>query len=211
LTNIIFSYSTHENKGEGMKKILGVLLLYLIVFLIFSENIYAANIVSAKSSYRKGTLEMRPGQKGRLIVREESIVFSYGKNELEIPFDSITRMSWSEKERKLKADILSELSRSSGGNKYSLFEPLPPVYIPTPFPEIKHEKSPIYYVLFIIAAAFLVAGIVRMFSPKKVYFRVDFKIGIKHEWALFQATEKEFNTFYLILIKKSGKEIELYE
>jgi len=194
-----------------MKKILGVLLLYLIVYLVFSENIWAANIVSAKSSYRKGTLAMRQGQKGRLIVREESIVFSYGKNELEMPFDSITRMSWSEKERRLKADILPQLSRSSGGNKFGLFEPLPPVWIPPPFPEIKHEMSPLSIVLLIIAAGFLVMGIVRAFSPKKVYFRIDFKMDIRHEWALFQTTEKEFNTLYLTLTKKFGKEIELFE
>jgi hypothetical protein len=194
-----------------MKKILGVLLLHLIVFLIFSENIYSANIVSAKSSYRKGTLEMRQGQKGRLIVREETIVFSYGKSELEIPFDSITRLSWSEKERRLKAGILPELSRSSRGSKYSYFEPLPPVYIPPQFPKIEHEMSPLSIVLLIIAAGLLVMGIVRAFSPKKVYFRIDFKMDMRHEWALFQITEKEFNTLYLTLTKKFGKEIELFE
>jgi len=194
-----------------MKKILGVLLLYLIVCLMVSEYIYPANIVSAKSSYRKGTLEIRQGQKGRLIVREESVVFSYGKNELEIPFTSITRLSWSEKERKLKVDFLPELGRSSGGNKYGLLELQPPVYIPPPFPKIEHETPPLTYVLIIIATALLVIGIIKMFSPRKVYFRVDFKMDISHEWGLFQVTEKEFNTLYLVLIKKSGKEIELYE
>ncbi len=194
-----------------MKKILGVLLIYLIVFLIFSENIYAANIVSAKSSYRKGTLEMRQGQKGRLSVREESIVFSYGKNELEIPFDSIIHMSWSEKEKRLKADILPGLSRSSKGSRYSYFEPLPPVYIPPQFPKIEHELSPLSIVLLVIATGLLVIGILKAFSPKKVYFRIDFKMNIRHEWALFQITEKEFNTLYLTLTKKFGKEIELFE
>lgn len=194
-----------------MKKILGVLLIYLIVYLMVSEYVYPANIVSAKSSYRKGTLEMREGQKGRLIVKEESIVFSYGKNELEIPFDSITRLSWSEKEKRLKADFLPELGRSSRGNKYSFFEPLPPVYIPPRLPEIKHETPPLSYVLYVIAIALLLVGVVKAFSPKKVYFRIDFKMDIGHEWALFQTTEKEFNTLYLTLTKKFGKEIELFE
>jgi len=195
-----------------MKKISVLLFAYLIIHLITSGYIYPYADISVKANYFNGTVNISKRQKATLSVKDDSIVFTCGKNIIEIPYSSIIQMSWSEKKKRLKFDYPRESGNISARSIYKPFNSyLPPVYIPPSMPKIEHEFSAISYVLMAISLVLVIVGIVKMMGPKKVYFRIDFEIDGQHEWMLFKIVEDRFNVLYLDLINKSGKEIILFE
>ncbi len=184
-----------------MKKITALLFAYLMVYLMTSGTLYPYADISTKVNYINGSVSMNPNQKGTLSVKDDSIVFLWGKNEIEVPYSSVSQMSWSEKKRRLKAASLDR--------PFSSYQPY--VYIPPPMPKIEYEPNPLSYVLWALAILFVVIGIVKMTEPKKVYFRIDFEREGRLEWMLFKVTEDRFNVFYLNITKRSGKDIVLFE
>jgi hypothetical protein len=180
------------------KKIFALLYAYLIVYFITSSVLFPYADISVKVSYINGSAPLSPGQKGILSVKDNLIVFYWGKDEIEIPYSSIDQMSWSEKKRLLKFNTLPK--------SFDLYQPQ--MYIPPP---PTYEPSVIDFILWGLSALFLILGIIKMTGPKKVYFRIDYESGGSHEWILFKTTEDRFNILYSKLAEKSGKEIVLFE
>ena len=181
-----------------MKKITALLFAYLMVYFMTSGTLYPYADISVKVTYTNGSVSIDPNLKGTLSVKDDSLTFSYGKNEIEIPYSSVSQMSWSEKKRRLKS--------TSFDPPFSSYQPY--IYIPPPMPKIEYEPNPLSYVLwgFIV---FVIVGIVKMMEPKKVYFRIDFERKGHLEWMLFKVTEDRFNVLYLNITKRSGKDIIL--
>jgi len=182
-----------------MKKILALLIAYLIVYFMTSGTLYPYADVSVKVSYINGSVSINPGQKGTLSIKDDSIVFSWGNEEIEIPYNSVSQLSWSEKKRRLKSASLDM--------PFSSYQPY--IYIPPPMPKIEYEPNPLSYVLWGLAIVFLIIGMVKMTEPNKVYFRIDFEREGQPDWMLFKVTEDRFNVLYLNITKRSGKDIVL--
>lgn len=177
-----------------MKKLIALLLVFLIftnincvVSLKRSLGEYES-LASSKVTYLGGSLDIARGEKGILILDNESIQFKYKGHTLDIPYDKITFMQY---DKKLKKVLLK---------------------IPDPhfWTYTKVKMSPSFWVAMLSLLGTLAIGAIVFLmlksSKQYVYFTAEFNINNKDEWVTFKIQRDAFDSMYSILKDKTGLE-----
>lgn len=175
-----------------MKKFISLSLIILFFFYISCKphilrQDYAEALAVSQATYIQGSIDIGRGEKGVLLLKNESIQFKYKGEMLDIPYDNITNIQYDEKRK----NVIPKVPSPNFGYDY---------------PEAKWGPTFLDAVLYYgLAIIILVTGVLLLrLSEKHVYFTIDYIVDDSNEWVAFKLNKGEFDEIYPILREKTS-------
>lgn len=174
-----------------MKKYISLSLI--ILFLIYTNckprilrQDYGEALAASQATYIQGSIDIGRGEKGVLLLKNESIQFKYKGEMLDIPYDNITNIQYDEKRK----NIIPKVPSPNFG------------YYREAKTDVTFLEALLYFGVLIII---VVTGVLLLrLSEKHVYFTIDYIIDDNNEWVAFKVNKGEFDKLYPILREKTS-------
>lgn len=172
-----------------MKKLIALLLVFFLLANLNCVSIHTVKLdgdegfVSCKAVYVGGSIDIARGEKGALIVKNESIQFKYKGEALDIQYEKINSMQYDKNLNKV----------------------LPSIPEPNFWKYTQRKTSPSFWdaLLYLGIILVIVGIVVWVTSRDQIYINFDYNTNNKDEWATFKINVDEFDQIYLILKDKT--------